>query len=156
MALSDSIPELSFREKLIRILLYLAATAIIVYFLPREGKFRYHFQEGRPWKYGLLTASFDFPVYKTDAQIEFERDSIMQRYHPYYKMDKTIGENQIDKLEKTTGSRFSRIYRPKTTVICSTPCDCFITRESCRPPNRTTCNAIRPIRYACLIRISRN
>ena len=100
MALSDSIPELSFREKLIRILLYLAATAIIVYFLPREGKFRYHFQEGRPWKYGLLTASFDFPVYKTDAQIEFERDSIMQRYHPYYKMDKTIGENQIDKLEK--------------------------------------------------------
>lgn len=99
MALSDPIANLSFREKLIRILLLLAATAVIVYFLPREGKFRYHFQEGRPWKYGLLTASFDFPIYKTDAQIEFERDSIMKSYYPYYKMDKQIGETQLEKLE---------------------------------------------------------
>ena len=99
MALSDALPELTFREKLIRILLFLAATAIVVYFLPREGKFRYHFQEGKPWRYGLLTASFDFPVYKTDAQIQFERDSIMKRYHPYYKMNKSVSDTQLSKLE---------------------------------------------------------
>ncbi|MEG0948488.1 MAG: HDIG domain-containing protein [Bacteroidales bacterium] len=122
MTSSDSLPELSFREKLIRILLYVAATAIIVYFLPREGKFRYHFQEGRPWKYGLLTASFDFPIYKTDAQIQFERDSIMQRYHPYYKMDKSISEKQIGKLaddyrDKLRKSLSAQDYRYLTNSL---------------------------------------
>ncbi|MGL4293549.1 MAG: hydrolase, partial [Bacteroidales bacterium] len=100
MALSDKLRDLTFREKLIRILLFLAATAIVVYFLPREGKFRYHFQEGKPWKYGLLTASFDFPVYKTDHQIQSERDSIMRRYHPYYKINKGTVDEQITQLEQ--------------------------------------------------------
>ncbi|MEG1586648.1 MAG: HDIG domain-containing protein [Bacteroidales bacterium] len=113
MASSDSLPELSFREKLIRILLYLAATAIVVYFLPREGKFRYHFQEGKPWKYGLLTASFDFPVYKTDSQIQFERDSIMARYYPYYKMDKTIIKTQLSQLENDYRSSLQKTLSRK-------------------------------------------
>ena len=99
MSHPDFMPELSFRDKLIRLLLYVAATAIIVYFLPREGKFRYHFQEGRPWKYGLLTASFDFPIYKTDEQIAHERDSIMERFYPYYKIDKQLAHTQVEQLE---------------------------------------------------------
>jgi putative nucleotidyltransferase with HDIG domain len=100
MPYSSYTPELSFREKLIRFLLFIAATAVIVYFLPREGKFRYHFQEGKPWKYGLLTASFDFPIYKTDEQIAHERDSIMSHFHPYYKIDKQVGRDQVAQLEK--------------------------------------------------------
>ena len=36
--------------------------------LPREGKFRYQFYEGKPWRYGLLTAPSDFPIYKTDER----------------------------------------------------------------------------------------
>lgn len=107
MGLHDSQPQLTFREKLIRVLLYLAATAIIVYFLPREGKFRYHFQEGKPWKYGLLTAAFDFPVYKTDAQIEQERDSILKYFYPYYQVNKEVSETQLEKLQ----SDYQQYYR---------------------------------------------
>ena len=47
-----------------QILFFVAALFLTIYFFPREEKFRYHFQEGKPWKYGLLTASFDFPIYK--------------------------------------------------------------------------------------------
>ena len=36
---------------------YFVVTALLIaYFLPREGKFRYQFYEGKPWRYGLLTA----------------------------------------------------------------------------------------------------
>lgn len=43
--------------------LLIALTAlVVVMFMPREGKFRYQFFEGKPWRYGLLTAPFDFPV----------------------------------------------------------------------------------------------
>ena len=59
-----------------QILFFVAALFLTIYFFPREEKFRYHFQEGKPWKYGLLTASFDFPIYKSQEQIKKEQDSI--------------------------------------------------------------------------------
>ena len=51
-----------------QILFFVAALFLTIYFFPREEKFRYHFQEGKPWKYGLLTASFDFPIYKSQTK----------------------------------------------------------------------------------------
>ncbi len=100
MRLNSIIQALNTREKLLRILLLLIATVTIVYFMPREGKFRYEFQEGKPWRYGLLTAPFDFTIYKTDAQIKNEKDSIMQRFHPYYRIDIAPQERQLDLLQK--------------------------------------------------------
>lgn len=47
---------------------FIVAALLIAYFFPREGKFRYQFYEGKPWRYGLLTAPSDFPIYKTDAE----------------------------------------------------------------------------------------
>ena len=41
---------------------FIIAALFIAYFFPREGKFRYQFYEGKPWKYGLLTAPSDFPI----------------------------------------------------------------------------------------------
>ena len=42
---------------------YFVVTALLIaYFFPREGKFRYQFYEGKPWRYGLLTAPSDFPI----------------------------------------------------------------------------------------------
>ena len=33
---------------------YFVVTALLIaYFFPREGKFRYQFYEGKPWRYGL-------------------------------------------------------------------------------------------------------
>ena len=49
---------------------YFVVTALLIaYFFPREGKFRYQFYEGKPWRYGLLTAPSDFPIYKTDDEV---------------------------------------------------------------------------------------
>ena len=33
-----------------QILFFVAALFLTIYFFPREEKFRYHFQEGKPWK----------------------------------------------------------------------------------------------------------
>ncbi|MDL2215332.1 hydrolase, partial [Dysgonomonas sp. OttesenSCG-928-M03] len=68
---------------------------LISYFAPRETKVSYDGTEGRPWRYGLVTAPFDFPVYKAEAQLEQERDSIMKEYIPYYSQDQTRAERSI-------------------------------------------------------------
>jgi putative nucleotidyltransferase with HDIG domain len=63
---------------------YIFVTAlIIVFFFPREGKFRYQFNEGKPWRYGLLQAPSDFPVYKDASEIEAAKDSIAKNFEPY-------------------------------------------------------------------------
>ena len=62
----------------------LAAVALLVYFLPRETKFGYEFEQGRPWRYNSLIAPYDFPIYKTSAEVEAERDSALRSFQPFY------------------------------------------------------------------------
>ena len=73
---------------------------MIVYFLPRDGKFNYQFDINKPWKYGQLIATFDFPIYKEDAVVKREQDSLMAFFQPYYQLDKDIEKNAIAKLKE--------------------------------------------------------
>ena len=69
-------------------LIFILATLLITYVFPRQGSFKYSFNEGRPWRYGLLTAPFDFPIFKSVEQLKQDQDSILIFYEPYYKTDK--------------------------------------------------------------------
>ena len=80
--------------------LYFMITAtVIAYFFPREGKFRYQFHEGKPWRYSLLTAPGDFPIYKTDAELQAERDSLKTRFRPYFRLDENVARQALADLK---------------------------------------------------------
>lgn len=81
-------------------LIFIATVSVIVYFLPNEGKFNYQFDINKPWKYGLLQASFDFPIYKNDIQVQKEQDSILADYQPYFQIDKEAEKNVLSKLRE--------------------------------------------------------
>lgn len=53
--------------------------------------------------YSSLIAKFDFPIYKTDATIKAEQDSVTRSFEPYYNYD--------DKVERTQISRFLDKYK---------------------------------------------
>ncbi len=76
-------------------LLFVLAVLLITYLFPRQGSFKYSFNEGRPWQYGLLTAPFDFPIYKTTEQLQAEQDSILLFYEPYFEIDGKIEKNAL-------------------------------------------------------------
>lgn len=78
--------------------LFIASIAILIYLFPREGKFRYEFQKGRPWMHEVLFAPFDFPVYKSEAELQMERDSILQEFKPYFTYDSGIYKLQVQHL----------------------------------------------------------
>lgn len=90
----------SYKDLLYKGLIFIVTVTIIVYFLPKEGKFNYQFDINTPWKYGLLQASFDFPIYKNEKQVKAEEDSIMASYQPYYDLDKNIERNALAKLRE--------------------------------------------------------
>ncbi len=89
----------SYRDLLYKVLIFIVTVAIIVYFLPRDGKFNYQFDIDKPWKYGQLMATFDFPIYKDDAVVKREQDSILAAFQPYYQLDKSIEKTAISKLK---------------------------------------------------------
>ena len=82
--------EFSLRDLLYRALIFIGTVGIIVYFLPRDGKFNYQFDIDKPWKYGQLMATFDFPIYKADEVVKREQDSILAAFQPYFQLDKSI------------------------------------------------------------------
>ncbi len=94
--------------------IFLAAVAIITYFLPREGQFNYQFDINKPWKYGLLQASFDFPIYKGEEEVRYEQDSIMSNYHPYFQFVEKTGEQAIEQFEADYNKQLRQIIPDPT------------------------------------------
>ena len=47
-----------------------------------------------------LQASFDFPIYKNDLQVQKEQDSILADYQPYFQIDKEAEKNVLSKLRE--------------------------------------------------------
>lgn len=91
---------------------FIVAPLLIAYFFPREGKFRYQFYEGKPWRYGLLTAPSDFPIYKTDAEVDAEKDSVLKNFEPYFRMDATVENTEVDKLRAAYTDGLNRKATP--------------------------------------------
>jgi len=89
----------TYKDLIFKALIFLATVAVIVYFLPRSGKFNYQFDINKPWKYGLLTASFDFPIYKDEALVKQEQDSIMRFYQPYFIYNQRMEQKALSKLK---------------------------------------------------------
>ncbi|MCK5169754.1 MAG: hypothetical protein KAQ75_07740, partial [Bacteroidales bacterium] len=97
-----------------RAFLFIVTIALIVYIFPREGKFKYEFQKGRPWLHENLFAPFDFPIYKSDKQLQDERDSTLLYFSPYFKYDSTIFITETSKFLKHYSSKQEEFVSEKT------------------------------------------
>ncbi len=81
--------------------IFIVLAFVIIYSYPTQNKFKYTFEVGKPWGQGLVTAPFDFPIYKTDAQIETETAELLKDYIPFYELDTQMVEamkNNLDQL----------------------------------------------------------
>ena len=99
----------SYRDLLYKVLVFAGTVALIVYFLPREGKFSYQFDLNKPWKYGQLMATFDFPIYKDEAVVKKEQDSLLASFQPYYRLNKTVEKDAVRKLKDNYKKHLNQI-----------------------------------------------
>ena len=84
-----------------RILILAAMLIIIALAYPhKSGSFSYHFEEGRPWNHGLITAQYDFPVYKSDDQVKQEKAEALSHFAPYYTLNARVAREQMEATEK--------------------------------------------------------
>src|SRR5690554_4488425 len=86
-----------------KVFLFVVATFLLIYLLPKGGQFKYNFQKGKPWQYENLYAPFSFSIKKSEETIKQERQDIRDNTVPYFDFDtETINEVKEvfqDKLE---------------------------------------------------------
>lgn len=90
------------------VLLIFALVALVVAGVaPSTKGFQYQFSQGRPWQYDLLTAPYDFPIYKSDQQLQHEQDSITSATRPVYIIDESVASMMIAELQDEYQARLS-------------------------------------------------
>ena len=87
-------------SRITTIILIAVTVSVIVLFLPRNSGPQFRYDVGKPWMHGSLIAKFDFPIYKTDAAIKAEKDSISSNFEPYYNYDINISKENVDGLRQ--------------------------------------------------------
>lgn len=71
---------------------------LVIYYSPNNYKPHYNFEIGKTWNYPSLKAPFDFPIKKTNSQLDKDRAQIKSNSYSYYKFDSTITKNSKNQL----------------------------------------------------------
>lgn len=87
--------------------LYVVSVALIVFFFPKGGKFKYEFQRGKPWQYENLYAPIDFSIQKTQKEIEEEKSSIRSNKTHYY----TYNANIVSDVKTEVGQELNTLFQ---------------------------------------------
>ena len=67
-----------------KVLVFVAATALVCWQMPRTGKFKYEYQLSKPWQHETLYAPFDFPIYKDYETISAEMEAARDKVKPVF------------------------------------------------------------------------
>ncbi|NNL16055.1 MAG: HDIG domain-containing protein [Flavobacteriaceae bacterium] len=111
---------------LYKIILFVFTTALIVYLFPKSGKFKYSFQNGKPWQSENLYAPFDFAIKKSEEEINIEIERIESEAVQYFDVDSSLLESVISnykqEFEKVFpdsifGNEANRIYDKSKSIL---------------------------------------
>ncbi|MDD3637069.1 MAG: HDIG domain-containing protein [Bacteroidales bacterium] len=110
--------------EIMKILVFMIVAAIIVWQIPRERKFRFDFQKGKPWQKESLFAPFDFAIYKPDEILKQEQQELLKNVHPYFVKQEEITKNarqsftaQLDDLPDSKPSNDTLMISEKQILL---------------------------------------
>lgn len=81
-----------------KVILYTLTVFLIVFMLPKGGKFKYDYFKGKPWQYENYIAPFNFAIQKTKEEIDTEISEIEQNAKQYFLYDETVYNNSLDEF----------------------------------------------------------
>ena len=79
--------------------LFIISIVVIILLLPTTSLDPFQFEIGKPWQNELLTAPFDFPIYKTSNDLAIERRNI-ETSASYFNYDSTVYYSEVENLTK--------------------------------------------------------
>jgi hypothetical protein len=106
--------QLYFRS-ILRVIYFLLSIALIVFFLPREGRFKYEFQKGKVWMHEDLFAPFDFPIYKAENEILAEKNRILRDFKPFFRFDSVAYITASESFRADYYQKFNELHLESKT-----------------------------------------
>ena len=102
----------------LQVLSLTALAVLAIYLAPKySNPFKYHFEVGQPWAYGLVTAESDFAIYKTDAQLADEHIAALRDYTPCYVADSSAQQGNLYVLPLAEMQRLQDLGCAKVLVV---------------------------------------
>ncbi len=83
-----------------KVILFLITIFCLVYLFPRSGGFKYNYQTGKPWPYETLLAPFDFPIAKSEEELNAERQAVAQESPLIFTIDTLAEQRSLDRTRK--------------------------------------------------------
>ena len=83
-----------------KVILFLITVFCLVYLFPRSGGFKYNYQTGKPWPYETLLAPFDFPIAKSEEELNAERQAVAQESPLIFTRDTLAEQRSLDRTRK--------------------------------------------------------
>jgi len=89
-------------------ILFVIALVSIYSLFPRQGTFPYEYQKGSPWLHETLIAEFDFPVQKSTEDMQFEKDSLLAEFKPYFNIQEGLRQTHTYEFKHNFPGVWSR------------------------------------------------
>jgi cyclic-di-AMP phosphodiesterase PgpH len=77
---------------------FIIVLIILVSLFPREGKFKYELQRGKPWQHDDLIAPFDFAIKKTNEEIQLEQKDVLNEAYLFFRFDPEVARTAHDQF----------------------------------------------------------
>ena len=88
---------------------------LITLLFPNIGNFKYEYQKGKPWMHETLIAPFDFAILKTESEISQEKDSILNKFYPFFKMDTAVIVDVTNKFNSDFDKKWTKFIESDTS-----------------------------------------
>ncbi len=109
--------NINFPRKFRAYLPLMALFLVLVFMMPKSPKFNYDYKKGSPWMYETLTAQFDFPVLKTDSQLQEEREKAGSSVIPYFRFDPKVASQSMNAVSKLELGEWSEVRTPVSEAL---------------------------------------
>ena len=94
------------KQIIIKISLYLFSVITVLYFFPSQTKFKYDLKKGAIWNYENLYAPFDFPISKTEDEINQEKKNIELNSTIYFDLVDEVRSDVFEDYENKFDNYF--------------------------------------------------
>lgn len=87
---------------------------LLVLVFPREGKFKYEYQKGKPWQHEDLIAPYDFAILKASEELLQEQDTALNQLRPHFRRNNAITDAQVNEAINNFNNEWQKVSKGST------------------------------------------
>lgn len=102
-----------------RMLLCTITTIIVVLLLPHSNKPKLDIQLNQPWLYDQIIADEEIPLLKSEELLQSERDSMLEKFEPYYNISVAVREQALQRFKNKYGNGLPGLSREYAAYVAN-------------------------------------